>query len=148
MASVAATEYDDRYLAGIQFFNRRDFFEAHEVWEDLWHATAGPERRFIQALIQAAVSLFHFGNGNVRGAARLYHSSYDYMKPYWPAFLGLNVAAFWDRMAECCAALLTQPEPPPGARPSESLMPTITLDPSPPAWPDPDQFLPEEEGDE
>ena len=148
MNSAASPDYDDRYLAGIQFFNRRDFFEAHEVWEDLWHATAGPERRFIQALIQAAVALFHFGNGNVRGAARLYHSSHDYMKPYFPTFLGLNVGAFWEQMAKCCAALLIKPEPPAGARPEEPLIPTIELDPSPAAWPDPEQFLPEEDGDE
>jgi predicted metal-dependent hydrolase len=148
MISAASTEYDERYLAGIQFFNRRDFFEAHEVWEDLWHATAGPERRFIQALIQAAVALFHFGNGNVRGAARLYHSSYDYMKPFAPAFLGLDVTGFWSQMAQCCSALLTQPEPPAEARPDESLIPTLTLDPPPAAWPDPEQFLPEEDGDE
>ncbi len=145
MAISEQTDYDPRYLAGIQFFNRRDFFEAHEVWEDQWHETTGPERRFIQALIQAAVSLFHFGNGNVRGAARLYHSSFDYMKPYHPAFCGLDVAGFWDRMRVCCSALLTEREPPPDARPDERLMPTITLDPAPQSWPDPEDFLPDEE---
>jgi predicted metal-dependent hydrolase len=137
--------YDPRYLAGILFFNRRDFFEAHEVWEDLWHASTGPERRFIQALIQAAVALFHFGNGNVRGAARLYHSSYDYMKPYLPAYAGLDVAAFWEQMKQCCAALLGSSEPPAQARPDEALMPTIALAPAPEKWPDPDDFLPDEE---
>src|SRR5262245_57419384 len=58
------TAYDPRYLAGVLFFNRRDFFEAHEVWEDLWQECTGPERKFVQALIQAAVALYHFGNGN------------------------------------------------------------------------------------
>jgi predicted metal-dependent hydrolase len=149
MATPAEADYDPRYLAGILFFNRRDFFEAHEVWEDLWHETSGPERRFIQALIQAAVALFHFGNGNVRGAARLYRSSLDYMKPYFPAYLGLDVAAFWERMGQCCAALLTAAEPPRDARPEETLMPTIVLEPAPEGWPDPEAFLPDEEdGDE
>ena len=36
------TSYDPRYLAGIVLFNRGDYFEAHEVWEDLWMETAGP----------------------------------------------------------------------------------------------------------
>jgi predicted metal-dependent hydrolase len=146
--SAAGDEYDPRYLAGILFFNRRDFFEAHEVWEDLWHATAGPERRFIQALIQAAVALFHFGNGNVRGATRLYHSSFDYMKPYQPSYMGLDTAGFWERMAQCCAALLAGAEPPADARPDEALMPTIELNPAPSGWPDPESFLPEEEDDD
>src|SRR5271165_2510542 len=59
---VSATNYDPRYLAGIVLFNRHDFFEAHEVWEDLWMDTALPEKRFYQGLIQAAVGLCHFAN--------------------------------------------------------------------------------------
>src|SRR5437868_2828922 len=74
--------YDPRYLAGIVLFNRGDFFEAHEAWEALWMDTAGPDKRFYQGLIQAAVGLCHFCNGNVRGAAKLYHSSRDYMSRY------------------------------------------------------------------
>src|ERR1700674_1570492 len=87
--------YDPRYLAGIVLFNRGDFFEAHEVWEDLWRDCAGPDRRFYQALIQAAVGLLHFCNGNARGAVKLYHSSRDYMGRYGSPHLGLNVTAFW-----------------------------------------------------
>ncbi|WP_315854002.1 DUF309 domain-containing protein [Gemmata massiliana] len=26
---------DPRFLAGVELFNRREFFDAHEVWEDL-----------------------------------------------------------------------------------------------------------------
>ena len=37
--------YDPRYLAGILFFNEGDYFEAHEVWEDLWAESHGDERR-------------------------------------------------------------------------------------------------------
>ena len=66
MAAPTA-DYDPRYLAGILFFNTRDFFEAHDVWEELWADCRGPEQRFYQGLIQAAVGLFHYGGGNVRG---------------------------------------------------------------------------------
>ena len=77
-----ATQYDPRYLAGIVLFNRGDFFEAHEVWESLWMETFTPEKKFYQGLIQAAVGLCHFCNGNGRGAIKLYKSSHDYMKAY------------------------------------------------------------------
>ena len=72
--------YDPRYLAGVLLFNAHDYFEAHEVWEDLWAASHGTERRFYQGLIQAAVGLCHFSNGNLGGAAKLYRSSRDYME--------------------------------------------------------------------
>ena len=104
--------YDPRYLAGILFFNAHDFFEAHEVWEELWADSAGTERRFYQGLIQAAVGLCHFGNGNLGGAVKLYRSSRDYMEGCPSPFLGLDVADFWRRMEACFRPLLG-PEPPP-----------------------------------
>src|ERR1700723_3702267 len=101
--------YDPRYLAGIVLFNRGDFFEAHEVWESLWMETFSPEKQYYQGLIQAAVGLCHFCNGNVRGAVKLYHSSHDYMKRYGVLFMGLDLTAFWSQMDQCFAELLASP---------------------------------------
>jgi predicted metal-dependent hydrolase len=137
--------YDPRYLAGIVLFNRGDFFEAHEVWESIWMETYGPERKFYQALIQAAVGLLHFCNGNVRGAAKLYRSSREYMHRYGSPYLGLDQTVFWDQMDRCFAELVAGPEPPTGTAIREELIPTIAIDPAPEAWPDPAEFLEPEE---
>jgi hypothetical protein len=133
--------YDDRYLAGILFFNRHDFFEAHEVWESIWLECAGPERRFYQALIQAAVALYHFGNGNVRGASKLYRTSRAYMEAYESPYLGLDRIAFWQQMERCFAPVLAATDPDRALRPDEALIPTITLDPEPAQWPNPEDFV-------
>src|SRR5262245_22639275 len=53
---------------GINFFNSGRYFEAHEVWEDLWRPTSGDLRLFYQGLIQAAVGLHHLSRGNLTGA--------------------------------------------------------------------------------
>ena len=137
--------YDPRYLAGILFFNAQDFFEAHEVWEDLWAESHGDERRFYQGLIQAAVGLFHFGGGNLGGAVKLYRSSFDYMKECGSPFLGLDAMEFWRQMGRCFEPLLSTPEPDRSLRPAPEAMPVITLDPPPEAWPDPAAYLREEE---
>jgi predicted metal-dependent hydrolase len=137
--------YDPRYLAGILYFNEQDFFEAHEIWEDLWSESHGDERRFYQGLIQAAVGLFHFGGGNLGGAVKLYRSSFDYMKQCGSSFLGLDVAEFWRQMGQCFEPILNTPVPDRNVRPSPELMPIITLDPPPAAWPDPAEYLHEEE---
>src|SRR2546423_1699836 len=121
-------EYDPRYLAGVLLFNRGDFFEAHEAWESLWMETFGPEKQFYQGLIQAAVGLCHFCNGNLRGAAKLYRSSRDYMARYGSPFLGLDVEEFWRQMEACFRPVLgatpwdgfairPTPEPVPNLRP-------------------------------
>lgn len=133
--------YDPRYLAGIVLFNRGDFFEAHEVWEALWMETFGPEKQFYQGLIQAAVGLCHFCNGNLRGAVKLYRSSRDYMERYGSPFLGLDQTRFWGQMERCFAELLAVAEPPKGTAPDEELIPTIDLDPSPSEWPDPAAYV-------
>jgi predicted metal-dependent hydrolase len=99
--------YDPRYLKGIEYFNGCDFFEAHEVWEELWQEHEGPSRRFYQGLIQAAVCLHHFGNGNTRGAAKLFHSCRGYLEPYGAWHEGINVQNFLKQLEECCQDLLT-----------------------------------------
>ena len=72
-----------RFAEALGHFNRSEFFEAHEVWESLWHALAvgpvevrerpGGDRRFVQGLIQLAVSFEHWRRGNPRGA----HGQWD-----------------------------------------------------------------------
>lgn len=137
------SQYDPRYLAGIVLFNRGDFFEAHEVWELLW-MEATPEKKFYQGLIQAAVGLCHFCNGNRPGALKLYRSSGDYMRRFGTPFMGLDQTSFWGQMDLCFAELLAGD----GSRKieiQEELIPTIDLEPPPDAWPDPAIYLDSDE---
>jgi predicted metal-dependent hydrolase len=133
--------YEPRYLAGIVLFNREDFFEAHDVWESLWQDCCGPERKFYQALIQAAVALCHFGNGNLRGAVKLYRSSRDYMSRYGSPYLGLDTVAFWRQMEQCFAEALAEANPDRCVALPEDSIPRIALDPEPASWPDPAEYL-------
>ena len=57
-------EFPEQYREGLRLFNDEEFFECHEVLEELWSETVGADRKFLQGLIQAAVALFHFGNEN------------------------------------------------------------------------------------
>ncbi len=139
------TTYDPRYLAGVVLFNAGDYFEAHEVWEDLWAESHGLERSFVQGLIQAAVGLCHFSNGNLGGAVKLYRTSREYQRPCGSSFWGMNLTSFWQAMERCYGTLLTDPTPDRSLRPDPALAPTIVLDPPPEQWPDPDEYLPDEE---
>jgi predicted metal-dependent hydrolase len=134
-------DYDARYLAGILFFNDADYFEAHEVWEDLWADSHGDRRRFVQGLIQAAVGLFHFGGGNLSGAVKLYRTSREYMRPCSSPYWGLDVDAFWSQMERCFQPLLETATPDRSLRPDPALLPMIQLDPPPAAWPERSEYL-------
>ena len=103
-------QYDPLYLAGIEHFNVCDFFEAHETWEELWTEYRGPGRKFYQGLIQAAVALHHFGNGNIRGAKKVYLTSRNYLEEYRPEYEGLDLDHFLGQYEECFAEVLASEE--------------------------------------
>lgn len=123
--------YDPLYLKGIEYFNSCEFFESHEAWEELWTDDHGPSRKFYQGLIQAAVALHHFGNGNVRGARKLFLSYQTYLAPYRPKHQGLDVEKLLAEMAHCFAPVMASTEEFPRIEVDPELIPEIHLDPPP-----------------
>jgi predicted metal-dependent hydrolase len=128
-----AAEYHPFYLKGIEYFNECEYFEAHEAWEDLWTEYQGPSRKFYQGLTQVAVALHHFGNGNIRGARKLYHSSRKYLSAYLPLHEGINLEAMFVTYDECFAEVLASEEEFPKIELNPELIPEIHLDPPPAA---------------
>ena len=100
---------DPRYEIGIKLFNREDFFEAHEVWEELWHDTYGINRNFFQGLIQVTSAMHHLQIGNMRGARILYGSGMDLLAPYGSRHLGLDLNHLRTRFTKTMESLLTVP---------------------------------------
>jgi hypothetical protein len=128
---MASPNYDPLYLKGIAYFNECEFFEAHEVWEDLWSDCQGEPRRFYQGLIQMAVALHHFGNENIRGARKLYHSSRKYLERYGAFYEGLNLEALLAQFERCFAEVLSSDEAFPDVRIDPDLIPEIHLETPP-----------------
>ena len=56
------------FKQGIQAFNERRFYDAHEFWEEIWLDHKVEDAKFIQGLIQLSVSYFHLFNQNLNGA--------------------------------------------------------------------------------
>lgn len=93
--------YPREYVSGVELFNRQQFFECHEVWEDLWREADEPAKQFYKGLIQAAVSLLHLREGNLRGARKLLAGAHRYLDPFRPRRLGLDVDAFLAALSSC-----------------------------------------------
>ena len=125
---MADVSYDPRYLEGIEHFNKCDFFEAHEAWEELWADTQGSERRFYQGLIQVAVCLHHFGNGNIRGAKKLYFGCRGYLEDYRPNYLGVDLDKLLAQLETCCREILDSQEEFPRIEIVPDLIPEIHLE--------------------
>ena len=96
----------DGYHHGIRLFNEQHFYDAHEIWEDVWRETNGPEKKFLQGLIQAAVALHHHSTGNVVGACSLLERARKNLVNYPEDFGGIRVAALLVSLATWRESLL------------------------------------------
>ena len=128
-STVSDVTYETEYLRGIEHFNAREFFEAHDAWEAIWVRSHGPSRLFYKGLIHAAVALHHFGNGNLRGARKLLGTCLEYLAPYSPHHLGLDVQAFLTQMGRCFAELVAGGSQSAGVQLDAMQIPFIQLDP-------------------
>lgn len=117
---------DPRIDEGIRLFNEREFFACHDVLEDYWGELVGPEKPFFQGLIQTAVALFHFEEGNLGGARRMFASSRIYLSPFVPSMDGIDVARLLNDMDRCFQEL-NQPHKsyPTHVKPVADLIPRI-----------------------
>lgn len=98
--------HDSRYLQGIAHFNAREFYDSHEVWEDLWHTLQGSEADFVQGLIQFATALHHFEGQNLKGAKILYDGGVELLSPLGESFWNLPVKKLLDDMKFCMKDVL------------------------------------------
>ncbi len=71
-------------VAGIVLFNRRYYWECHEVLEDLWMDDYSERRKFLQGLIQASAAFYHVINQNPAGVQRLAQESLKKLNNYRP----------------------------------------------------------------
>jgi predicted metal-dependent hydrolase len=80
-----------RFAEGIKLFNSAEFFEAHEVLEDVWRAAPAAEKRFLQGLIQVAVALHHHSKENRVGARSLLARARRNLSGYPDEFCGIDL---------------------------------------------------------
>lgn len=64
-------EKEEKFQRGISHFNAQEFFEAHEVWEEIWLVEPEPEKTFLQGIIQIAAAFHHYCRDNSDGAESL-----------------------------------------------------------------------------
>jgi uncharacterized protein len=93
-------EENRKFQRGVALFNAGDFFESHEVWEELWLAASGDERTFLQGLIQVAAALHHFGRGNLLGMRSLLAAGLAKLDGFPDAHWGIDVAKLREEARE------------------------------------------------
>ena len=76
-------------MAGVEHFNARRFWEAHEAWEEIWLEAQSDAAEFLQGLIQLAAAYHHVQRGTFRGAVRLFDAALRRLQPFERDFCGV-----------------------------------------------------------
>ena len=90
LQGLSLSSMADLFQDGINLFNSGHYFEAHEVWEDLWRESSGPLRLYYQGLIHAAAGLHHLRKGNHGGARSQLVKSVTKLEQYPEIYCGIN----------------------------------------------------------
>jgi predicted metal-dependent hydrolase len=93
-------------LRALGEFNRGDWFECHETLEDLWIGSEDEIRWFYQGLLQIAVALHHWRNGNYGGSLSLLESGGQYLQRVRPVCQRIEVATLAAEAANLRAELV------------------------------------------
>lgn len=86
---------------GVALFNAGHFFDAHEVLEDVWRAAPDAEKKYLQGLVQVAVGLHHYTQGNLVGARSVLARAHRNLRGAPADFAGLDVAALRRCLSAC-----------------------------------------------
>ncbi|HTX17545.1 MAG TPA: DUF309 domain-containing protein [Bacteroidota bacterium] len=92
---------EEKFAQGVALFNSRDFFDCHDVIEEIWMERRGKDRTFFQGIIHVAVGFYHLDNGNFRGSKSQLSKGVAKLEQYRPAYFGVELADFLGRTARC-----------------------------------------------
>ena len=86
--------FQESFNTAIDLFNKGQWYEAHDAFEDIWNSLDGDERQIIQGIIQVSVSQFHLTKGNFNGATILLGEGLGRIKNRTNNNLGIDLESF------------------------------------------------------
>ena len=84
---------------GLAQFNRGDFYDAHETWEDVWRSTTPEPKDLFQGLIQVAAGMHQILDlHRTAGPRSTLAKATRRLEGYLPTALGLDVAGLLEAL--------------------------------------------------
>ena len=117
------SEREEKFQRGFEQFNAREFFAAHETWEEIWLAASEPDKTFLQGIIQVAAAFHHYRRGNPAGTQSLLDSGLRELAKFPADCRGLKLEALRGEAGNWLAMLAS------GKDPGESALPKIAQTP-------------------
>jgi len=84
-----------------ELFNRKLYFECHDLLEEAWSEASGDDRDVLQSLIHVSVGLYHVAAGNHKGARSLLERGVVGLDRFLPCRDGLDLLALSRKARDC-----------------------------------------------
>ncbi|BCU82699.1 hypothetical protein JIR001_24820 [Polycladomyces abyssicola] len=95
------------YLTFFSHYYAEEYWEAHEVLEELWQTQRHND--FYHGLIQVAAVMHQLKRGKIRGARKLARSAIGYLSTFAPEKDGVNVSRVLEWLQQCLSTLPEEP---------------------------------------
>ncbi|MGA7670210.1 MAG: DUF309 domain-containing protein [Nitrolancea sp.] len=113
---------------GISLFNAGEYFECHEVLEDIWREERDPVRALYQGILQIGVAFHHLHRDNWRGAVKLLDGGTEKVARFLPRCMGVDTQKL-NREARACLESLRELGPERLNEFDRSMIPKVSFDP-------------------
>ena len=82
-------------------FNRGEYWHQHETLETVWRAEQDESiRNFYKGILQVGVGFYHITRRNYRGAVKVLTRGINYLRPYAPRCMGVEVRRLIDEATQ------------------------------------------------
>ncbi len=82
-----------RLITALKKFNAGDYFECHEILEDIWFDVRDDSRNFYQGLLHITVAFYHLTKkNNFKGTLIQLNKAIEKLDGYKEFFLGIDVS--------------------------------------------------------
>ena len=94
-----------QFFKGIELFNQEQFYDCHDVIEEVWLVEASDKRPFLQGIIQAAAAFHHYQHGKCGAARSLFSLAVQKLEAYPEVYCGVRVKVFIGKLENWKKAL-------------------------------------------
>lgn len=102
LVGIESGPWDRRYVGWFECFNRGEYYEAHDVLEDLWleQGKAGANYAFYKGLIQFAGAFVHLQKGRLGPSVALFRLAEANLQRYPPCHDGVDLRAILQQLTD------------------------------------------------
>lgn len=90
-----------RLKDAVSLFNQQDYFNCHEILEEVWRESSTDDKHFYEGLIRLSTGLhLRFHRRIQQGAINLLTQGLMRLEQYQPTYLGVDVARLYKEVDE------------------------------------------------